>query len=335
MNSKAIDLEQLDLSIPCLWERDWNAAISNASGIEKNLLIIQNRAANLLNHINDKNVTFARIAWLNLWTKTFATLDGVFCAFPKNSLYVLRMLGRASFEQMLHARSIIEPILKIYGGLETSEEKIIEQNLLKSSGEKTLKRLEAYTAWCIWNDSLFYEQFDNQILDAVWDAKPADQIYRDSKGLEAYEAIYGRLKLVMDERELKNGRMQQQNEGQHRLHRNRTWLNHPDLKSWHEKLAKAKDKWITFFTLVGESKTTVKNSLRDFELSFAYPVYSEGSMAIHGSSIEQFLHLGNESVMPRFIGTDDEVCEKAEEVGIYCNQVIVILDILIKLLWPK
>ena len=92
---------------------------------------------------------------------------------------------------------------------------------------------------------------------------------------------------------------------------------------------------MTFFTLVGKAKTSVKNSLGDFDLSFGYPVYSEGSMAIHGSSVEQFIHFGNESVTPRFIGADDEVSEKAEEVGDNCNKVIIVLCMLIKLLWPQ
>jgi len=334
MNPKAIDLEQLELWIPRLWEKDWKSAINNASGVEKNLLIIQNRAANLLNQISDKRVTFARLAWLNLWTKAFSTLEGAFCALPKNSLYVLRMLGRASFEQVLHARSIIEPVLQAYSVSEDSEEKVIPSNLLRNREKESFKRLEAYAAWCIWNDCIFYEQvISPQTLDAVWDAEPVQQILRNSKALEAYEAIYGQLKIETDEKELKKGRLRQQDEGQHGLYHLRKWLDYRDLKPWHEKLKK--NKFMTFFTLVGEDQRGVKKSLKEFDLSFGYPVYSEGSMAIHGSSLYQFLHLSNESVMPLFVGADDEVSEKAEEVGGNCNQVIIALYLLCRQIWPK
>jgi hypothetical protein len=229
----------------------------------------------------------------------------------------------------------MEPVLKIYSGLKKANEKIIVPDILKDREEESLKRLEAYVSWCIWNDCLFCEQIVNpQNLNVVWDAKPAEQIYRDSKRLDVYEAIYGQLKMEMDERELKKGRLRQQDEGQHRLHHLlRTWLDHPNLKPWHEKLKK--NKFMTFFTLVGETKTSVKKSLDGFDSSFGYPVYSEGSMAIHGSSVDQFLHFGNKNVMPLFIAGDDKITEKAEEVGSNCNQVIILLYILIKLLWPQ
>jgi len=334
MNPKDTDLEQLYFSIPRLWEEDWKGAINNASGVEKNIFIIQKRATDLLNQINDKRVTFARLAWLNLWTKIFSTWEVIICALPKNSLYVLRILGRASFEQTLQVQSIMEPVLRIHRGFEKANKKTIVPSILKDREEEALKRLEAYASWCIWNDCLFYKQIVNpKILNDVWDAKPVEQIYRDSKRLEAYEAIYGQLKMKIDERELKKGRLRQQDKGQHRLHHRRKWLDHPDLKPWHKKLKK--DKFMTFFTLVGETKTNVKKSLDGFDLSFGYPVYSEGSMAIHGSSVDQFIHFGSESVTPDFIGADDEMSEKAEEVGNNCNQVIIILYMLIKILWPQ
>lgn len=334
MNPKNTELDHLYFSIPRLWEKDWKGAINNASGVEKNILIIQKRAADLLNQINDKRVTFARLAWLNIWTKVFSTLEGIFCALPKNSLYVLRILGRTSFEQTLQAQIIMEPVLGIYRGLEKGNKKTIAPSMLKNQEEESLKRLEAYTSWCIWNDCLFYEQLVNpKNLNAVWDAKPAEQIYRDLNRLTAYEAIYGNLKMEIDERELKKGRLRQHNEGQHRLHRLRAWLDHPDLKPWHKKLKD--DKFMTFFTLIGDARTSVKKSLDGFDLSFGYPVYSEGSMAIHGSSVDQFIHFGNDSVMPLFIAADDEITEKAEEVGNNCNQVILLLYFLIKLLWRQ
>ena len=337
MNKKAINLERMTLGIPPLWEKDWGGAIRDATGVEERILKIQARAANLLRRVNDQTVTFARLGWLNMWTKAFASLDGSLCALPKNSLYLLRMLARASFEQTLHALAIMEPILGLSCGSGDTREKISPER--QRDGElESIKRLEAYTAWCIWNDQILYEQIiEPETLDAIWDPDPAKQIARDLKSLKAYEAIYGQLKIDIDERELKKGRLLQQDEGHHRLHRNNMWLDHPSLRSWHNKLQKyanKKNKSVTFFTLVGEAKRGVKKALTDFDLSLGYPVYSEGSMAIHGSSLDQFLHFGDESVIPLFVGATDQVSAKAEEVGDNCNKVIVTLNILCKRIWP-
>ena len=334
MNPKEPNLENLHFSIPSLWEKAWKEAINNASGVEKNILIIQERAADLLKQINDRRVTFSRLAWLNIWTRVFSMLEGIFCALPKKSLYVLRLLNRTSFEMILQTQSIMEPVLRMHRGIENENKKPIASNPLKNVEEETFKRLEAYAAFCIWNDCLYYDQIVNpENLNAVWDSKLAEQIYRDSNRLVAYEAIYGKLKVVTDERELKKGRLRQQDEGRHRLHRLRTWLDHPDLKSWHKRLKQ--DKLMTFFTLIGEARTSVKKSLDGFDLSFAYPVYSEGSMVIHGSSIDQFIHFGDNNVTPLFIAADDEITEKAEAVGNNCNQVILLLHFLHKIIWPQ
>jgi len=333
MNSKEPDFEQLYFSIPRLWENDWNAAINNASGVEKSILIIQKRAADLLNQIEDRSVTFARIAWFNIWTRVFSILEGIFCALPKNSLYVLRMLERASFEMTLQIQSIMAPMLRNYNRIEKTNNEQGASIASKNAEKETIMRLEAYAAYCIWKDYLFYNELvkpDN--LNAVWDAKPAEQIYRDLDRLAAYEAIYGELNVEIDERELKKGRLRQQNEGQHMLHRLITWLDHPNLKPWHKKLKK--DRFMTFFTLIGDERTSVKNSLDGFGLSFGYPVYSKGSMVMHGSSIDQFIHFGDNKVTPLFIASDNEITEKAKEVGSNCNQAIFLLYVLIRLIWP-
>ena len=337
MNPKVIDLEKLELWIPHLWEKDWGNAIHNASGIEKHLLIIQNRAVNLLSQITDKRVTFARLAWLNLWTKLFSTLEGVFCTIPKNSLYVLRMLGRASFEQALHAKTIKEPTIKEHTESKNSKKGKVSTDLIRNLEKRAVKRLEAYAAWCIWNDLNFYERLVSpEILDAAWDPEPAQQIFRNLERLEAYESVYGQLKVETDEKELKKGRLRQQDEGQHELYRLRKWLDHPDLKPWHEKLKGGKkNNFMTFFTLVGEDQRGVPKTLNEFDLSFVYPLYSEGSMAIHGSSLYQFLNLDNKSAVPLLVGTDDEVTGKIEEIGGNCYQVIIVLYSLGRQIWSE
>lgn len=335
MNQKAVKLEDMTMFVPPLWEKDWDGAIRNATGIEEKLLKIQARAANLLRQINDYQVTFARLTWLNLWTKAFTALDGAVCALPKDSLYVLRMLARASFEQTLHAHIILQPVLKIYSGLKDTEEKVIPADLLRNGENAVLERLEAYTAWCIWNDQLFYEQIVRpETLNAAWDAEPVNQIAHNQKSLEAYEALYGTLTIETDKGVLEKGMLRQQEEGKQKVQQIGEWLHHTRLKPWYDKLHN--DKYMTFFTLLSENKKSVKipKCLKNFDLGFGYSLYSEGSMAIHGSSLDQFVHIGDKNVLPLFVGATDEVIAKAEEVGDNCNNVIVLLWQLCKIIWP-
>jgi len=65
----------MTLWIPPLWEKDWDGAIRNSDGAESVLLKSQAFAVDLLRRINNPKVTFARLAWLHMWTKAFATLE--------------------------------------------------------------------------------------------------------------------------------------------------------------------------------------------------------------------------------------------------------------------
>jgi hypothetical protein len=337
MRQKTYNLEGMALWIPPLWEQDWDSAIRNSAGVEEILIKIQARAANLLRQINDLEVTFARLGWLNIWTNAFATLEGALCAIPRNSLYLLRILGRTSFEKMLHARTILEPMFQIYREAGNSNQELTPKNQRKGKAE-SLKRLEAYTAWCIWNDKFLCEQIvEPKTLNRVWDSDPAKRNFGDLTSLKVHETLYGQRKIATDGRELKKGRLRQQDEGQHRLHRIRMWLEHPKLRGWQMKLQK--QNLMTFFTLVGETVKGkkgryIKECLMDLDLSFGYPIYSDGSMAIHGSSMDQFLNFGEKKVIPLFLGSTDEVRAKAEEVAYNCNDVIIALYLLRKQVWP-
>lgn len=281
MKEIAVDLENLSLQIPPLWEKDWDDALDNAVGSEAKLLKIQFKGVNLLQKINDKRVTFARLAWLNLWTKTFSALDGALCAIAKNSKYVLEMLVRSSFEQWLHVRTITKPMFEI-SHLKLYDRKEIERKIKKDSEGECLKRFEAYTAWCLWNDYLHYISIlDRSTLNAIWNHDPAKKIKDDSTSLEAYESIFGPLTIETNEQILRKGMLLQQDIGSKKINRIKFWLDHPDLIGWHKKLEEKsgkKNNFVTFFTLVGETERGIKSCLKDFGLSFGYPLFNEGSL---------------------------------------------------------
>ena len=123
----------------------------------------------------------------------------------------------------------------------------------------------------------------------------------------------------------------------HRIRRLETWLNHPLIASWHEKLrslaGREEKNFVTFFSLVGEAPMGVKKGLENLEIPFAYPVYNEGSLAIHGSTLDQFLHLGETEITPLFFGQPDEISSVARQIGQMCNRIIVGLFLLQTRVW--
>jgi hypothetical protein len=73
--------------------------------------------------------------------------------------------------------------------------------------------------------------------------------------------------------------------------------------------------------------------MESLEISFAYPLYNEGSLAIHGSSLDQFLYLGETQVIPLFTGQSEETFSAAQQIGQLCNQILVGLFLLKKGVW--
>ena len=108
------DLERMSFHIPRLWDRSWAEAVESAAEPGKTIIRIQKRAAFILKDREQFQVTFARLAWLNIWSKTFSALDGVLCALAKDSIYLLRMLKRTTFELQLHLFTIIKPMVDQY-----------------------------------------------------------------------------------------------------------------------------------------------------------------------------------------------------------------------------
>jgi hypothetical protein len=326
----------MSFHIPKLWERNWAEAVESAEEPEKTIIHIQKRAAFILKDLEQFQVTFARLAWLNIWSKTFSALDGVLCALAKDSIYLLRMLKRTTFELQLHLFTIMKPMLDLY---EHKQEPITAQ-IKKEKETASINRLEAYASWCIWNDSLHYNKIVNpDTLEAVWDAEPATKILNDPDSRLLWEAVFGKLDIETNNRELKKGRLIQQDEGYHRIHRFETWLNHPVLASWHEKLKSLagpkRKNFITFFSIIGENPMRVPKGMENLEISFAYPLYNEGSLAIHGSSLDQFLYLGETKVIPLFTGQSEDTFFAAQQIGQLCNQILVGLFLLEKRVWSN
>jgi hypothetical protein len=301
----------LVLNIPSLWDRDWQGAIDKTTGADRDLVIIECRAANLLKLINDHSVTFDRLAWLSIWTKCFSIIEGARAAVNQGSQYLLELLKRTSFELLLHTLTVLEadPVI----------------------------RLRAYAAWCLWNDRIFQKELlDPGTLDSIWNPKPAEDIMNDPVARELHERLFGPLTVETDHDKLRTGRFLQRNDEQFRLHRIESWLNDPELRTWHDRLknlaGRDGKRQVAFFTLFNDSEKAVARRVHSLGMGFAYLQYRKGSMFVHGSTLEHAFAMQEQTLTP---GIDDSVETDAELVGSQCNTVLVLLAFVQSELWSK
>ncbi|MBC8440075.1 MAG: hypothetical protein H8D87_10350 [Deltaproteobacteria bacterium] len=323
--------------IPPLWEKDWNGAISKAKGADRDLLICQAQALSMLKDINNFKVTPERIAWLSMWTKAFAALEGAKAALGINSQYIFKIIQRVSFEGCLHAELIFEPLSNMYRMKQSNKKVIISKWFESGTYNQIIIRLQAYAAWCFWNDKLFYEELlDSRTLHGIWDPEPAKQILNDPDMLSVHKKIYGPLDIETNKAELKESRLKMEEFYREKLKRTEVWLEYPSLVQWKKKieeLRKKPDGPITFFTLFDESVKSVPKRLCSVDLRFAYASYMEGSMLIHGSTIDQLMQIDEKKIFPSFIGSEETSESSAAQISSTCNKIFVLLYIFRNSVW--
>jgi len=328
-------LDDLTFLIPPLWEKEWKETIDEAEGVDKQLLLFQAHLANMLKTLKDCRITPERLAWFSLWSKTFLALDGARSALVRDSEYILHMLARASFENLLHARTVMEPDFRLYKPAST----FLESETVKKSEEEiwgdVADRLRGYAAWCLWSDKQFYEELlKKDTLDKVWDPMPAFKIKNDPTKRVMHESLFGPLDIETDSDRLQEERAEYEQEFRKSLDRVGSWLKHPELKGWGEKLTR-KPK-TNFFALCGVKNGKVPKRLENLGLGFAYASYMQGSMLIHGSTLDSlYCNMEGKKLMPKFFGEKKRVELLASEIGDSCNQVILLLVLMQKNLWPE
>jgi hypothetical protein len=330
-------IEDFSFVIHPLWEKEWSEAFAEAQGGTKQLIALQSRLANMLKCINNVTVNAERLAWFGLWTKTFAILDGARAALARNSQYVLQMLSRVTFESMLHIRTICEPVSKLYELKSATFKTQISEQAEQRAWNDAIERMRAYTAWCLWNDRQFYQELiDERTLNDVWNPNPARDIANDPEKLAIHEALFGPLDVEINSTQLKKGRSKQERQLRLNLNRVEAWLNHSDIQSWFTKLNELKESpqyKTSFFALFNETEESISKRLQSFELRFAYASYMQGSMIIHGSTLDQLFHIGDDKFVPLFFGINGQAEALAVDVGKGCNQIMILLFFLQQHLW--
>lgn len=329
-------LDNYSFHIPPLWENDWEAAFGEADGVERQLLVWQKRAADLLQGISDRSLTPQRLAWINLWTRSLVGLEGARAALGQKSSFLLEMLGRATLESVLHLEAILDPF---------PEHK-----------DEVLSRMAGYTAWCLWNDRAPYDKLtEGSTSDDIWDPEPVRRIRDDPNHLAVHEALFGPLEEEFDPDELGRQQRTQQNAAWAKLERIKDWLAHPEIEPWVTKIEELagknksrpagkngnrpagtnRNRMVSLFALFNQTEQSVWKRLGNQGLGFAYLEYQWGSAIIHGSTIEQHIIIGDTdtAVFPKFSDSTGEAERLAKWVGSGCNRILVWLALLKPYVW--
>jgi len=322
-------LNDLELHLPQLpTEEEWMKTISELGGRVKEAAIVRAKGYNLLADFQEPKASFERIGWLNSWAKTMTALESAISAFQYGSDWVLQTISRATFEWWLHILVIIEPIYDLIEIERSGHKVVVSDRAHQYAQRKTVERLRAYAAWCLWKDKIYFrEHLHPKTLEAAWDPNPAKEILSDKEELEKYEMLFGRLESETDTNKLKQGRVEQERILKDKIRRIDQWLKDSQIEEWHDRILEVARKnkgAVSFFNLFDPSATIIKR-LHKHGLRFTYTQYSASSMGLHGSTMEQFIHINDSVVTPKL-----QMNNKADETlfnGVIsdCNRLFVLL----------
>jgi hypothetical protein len=320
---------ELEIRLPQVpTEEEWIAVINELEGLNREAAIVRAKGYNLLADFYEPIATFERIGWINLWSKAIVALESAMLAFQEGLDWILQTTLRSTFEWVLHAYVLIEPIFDLVG-LEKSNHKVVISSRSRMYSHKmTVERLRAYAAWCLWSDKVFYKDLIHpKTLAGVWDPNPAKKILEKEKDKEGYERFFGSIKVETDKEKLNKDRKEMERLYRDKIARIDKWLEDPQLKLWSDKIIEVSQKKkgaVSYFNLF-DPDATVKKGLEKLGARFGYVQYSKSSMALHGSSMEQFVIIGDSIVTPKVKRANQAEETLFECVISDCNQLFVLL----------
>lgn len=301
-------------------------AIASLEGLLKEAAIVRAKGLSLLRQVKETKATPERIGWLNLWAKTFTDLESGFFALKFKSDLVLQMLSRSTFEWLLHVQALYDPIYNLYAQRHSGDKIVIPQPSENYALKKCVDLLRAYTAWCLWSDKQYYKRIiSGETMDGVWDAKPAEEILANEKKLEMHESFFGPLDIETDAQKLREGQQKVRHRYREKINRIEGWLSDPQLRPWKEKIEKLPKGSVSFFSLVSSEDKTVSKRLDKLGISFAYQQYSIGSMILHGSTMEQFIMIGESSLCPKIETNAADAEIHLSSIVSACNLIFILL----------
>jgi hypothetical protein len=324
-------INELRLSLPTFNLKDWEAAVESASGAMQNILTAQTEGVRLLAAIQEPVASTERIGWLNLWSKVFAALEAVTAALTQRSKLVLLLSQRTSFELMLQAHAVIDPLRKLSeenDGSSTTNEK-------EFAFRSCVDRLRAYTAWCLWHDKAYFKEVLNpKSMRDIWNLglDHGAQDVNKSPAMISQVIETGEIG-ALDENFLRVGSRNVRKLYTDKIRQIEEWLADPFLRKWVDGIEQASRKNIVgvpFFTLFDHADISIPKRLLREGIRFTYSAYIMSSMASHASSMEEFIQIENNSLKPLLSGDEEELKTLSSEVILRCRHIYTILNILNK-----
>jgi hypothetical protein len=323
-------MQDLKLALPTFKLKDWEAAVEAASGVMKDILSVQTEGVRLLVPIKETVASTERIGWLNLWAKTFAALEAVAAAQTHRSKLVMLLSQRTSFELMLQAHAIIDPLRKLNEkkDLDTEASTMPPADSAREFAFRScVDRLRAYTAWCLWHDKAYFKEVLNpKSMRDIWSPGDGHTPHIVSRFLKGEGPL-------LDENLLREGSRNVRKLYTDKIRQIEEWLADPLLRPWDEAIERVSRKHIVgvpFFALFDHSDVSIPRRLLREGIRFTYSTYIASSMASHASAMEEFIQMEGDTLKPLLSGNAAELRTLGAEVVFRCRHIYTLLGILNK-----
>jgi hypothetical protein len=260
------------------------------------------------------------MAWMSFWARSYAISSAVWAALEHESRMMLTVLERMSSETDLQIRLITEPLLE--GGYKNED-----------GWQETMNRLRAYSAWCLWSEKkLLEEMTDPRTLRKAYDTRTAREVLSDPELRKFFEEFHcGGREVYRTAQE--GERVEAEAVMKKQLRSIMDLLEDPTLASWTNRLAGSRYN-TSFWGMFDEETQTVCARLSELGLRFGYASYMQGSMAIHGGSVNEFLsETTDKSWFPRIVELDKRWREKAMTIAHDIEDVYICLMMMKSKVW--
>jgi hypothetical protein len=243
------------------------------------------------------------------------------------------MIFRAVFELWLHTEAIIEPISELLSKSSSNDDVTILEKSKQYVMQEAVDRLRAYTAWCLRQDIFSYEKIlEQETFNGIWSPDSALEIATDPDKIDAYEAFFGPLNETFDINELKQKSNESRKYILEKQKQVNEWFEDQSLSEWNN-ILKKKKRNASFFSLFKQDEENIYKRLSGTEFEFAYSLYKLQSQIIHGSTINQFLHVGEGQIYPQFVGSEVECEYDASSIVTSCKSIFFNICYIQKQVW--
>jgi hypothetical protein len=324
-------IQEFKLALPTFKLKDWEAAVDTASGARRAILEVQTEGVRLLTPIKEPMASTERIGWLNLWAKVFAALEAVAAAQSHRSKLVMLLAQRTSFELMLQAHAIIDPLRKL--NMEAPSRPPVG-SAKEFAFRSCVDRLRAYTVWCLWHDRAYFREVLNpKSMRDIWSSADGGA----TPGAEGAPNLLSRFLEgegeAFSEKLLQEGSRNVRKLYTDRIRQIEEWLAEPKLRRWEtiiDGVSRKNIVGVPFFALFDRSDVSIPKRLLREGIRFTYSTYIAASMASHASAMEEFIQEENGALKPLLSGDVAELENLAAEVIFRCRHIYTILNILNK-----